>query len=123
MTKLMGDDMSIGDYMDLVMKKSMREALSEQSLDAVYRRLYFTNMVQRATNWEESDLDLDKDNRHRMSKEIADELIDMKGNGAYIYCLEKLANDTKAPRLWRAVLAYLDEHELNRKPKPEGEEK
>ena len=112
---------SMGEYMDSVVKESMREDASRKAFDAVYRRLYFTNMVQRATNWEDSNLYFDKNGRHRMSKEIADELIDMKGNSAYLYCLERIANDTKAPRLWRAVLSYLDEHELNRKP--EGEAK
>jgi len=47
--------------------------------------------------------------RHRMSKEIAEDLINEKGDGAYLHCLEKLTNDTSNPRLWRDVLTYLDE--------------
>lgn len=50
-----------------------------------------------------------KDERHRMSKEIAQELRDQMGNGAYLYCVEKLSNGTPQPRLWRDVLSWLDE--------------
>lgn len=50
-----------------------------------------------------------KDERHRMSKEIAQELRDQLGEGAYLYCVEKLSNDTANPRLWRDVLTWLDE--------------
>ena len=49
------------------------------------------------------------ESRHRMSKEIAEDLINEKGDGAYLHCLEKLTNDTSNPRLWRDVLTYLDE--------------
>ena len=49
------------------------------------------------------------ESRHRMAKEVAEELIADKGEQAYLFCLEKLANDTKAPKLWRDVLTYLDE--------------
>ena len=44
-----------------------------------------------------------------MAKEIAEELIDEKGEGAWFYCLEKLAGKTQSPQLWRDVLTYLDE--------------
>ena len=47
--------------------------------------------------------------RHRMSKEIAQELKEKMGNGAYLYCLERLSNNTEQPRLWRDVLTWLDE--------------
>ena len=47
--------------------------------------------------------------RHRMSMEIAQELKAQMGNGAYLYCLEKLSNNTEQPRLWRDVLSWLDE--------------
>ena len=47
--------------------------------------------------------------RHRMAKEIAEELLAEEGTDAYFYCVEKLANNTTAPRLWRDVLTYLDE--------------
>jgi hypothetical protein len=50
-----------------------------------------------------------KDERHRMSKEIAQELKEKMGNGAYLYCLERLSNNTENPQLWRDVLTWLDE--------------
>lgn len=56
--------------------------------------------------------------RHRMAKEIAEELLDeqrMKLDGdPYVYALEKLANNTQQPKLWRDVLSYLDEFELTK---------
>ena len=55
-----------------------------------------------------------KDERHRMSKEIAQELRDQMGGGAYLYCVEKLSNDTGNPRLWRDVLTWLDETETTK---------
>lgn len=51
------------------------------------------------------------DSRHRMSKEIAQELKEQMGNGAYLYCLERLSNNTQNPRLWRDVMSWLDEGE------------
>ena len=47
--------------------------------------------------------------RHRMSKEIAQELKEQIGAGAYLYCVERLSNGTDHPQLWRDVLAWLDE--------------
>lgn len=46
--------------------------------------------------------------RHRMSMEIAQELKAQMGDGAYLYCLERLSNNTEQPRLWRDVLYWLD---------------
>ena len=54
-------------------------------------------------------MNITPESRHRMSKEIAEELLEQHGAGAYLYCVEKLANDTHQPRLWRDVLTYLDE--------------
>lgn len=51
--------------------------------------------------------------RHRMSMEIAQELKAQMGDGAYLYCLEKLSNNTEQPRLWRDVLYWLDEGKTN----------
>lgn len=56
-----------------------------------------------------SHMSVTPESRHRMSKEIAEELLAVKGADAYFYCVEKLANNTSAPRLWRDVLTYLDE--------------
>ena len=47
--------------------------------------------------------------RHRMSKELAQELKEQMGDGAYLYCVERLSNNTDHPQLWRDVLAWLDE--------------
>jgi hypothetical protein len=44
-----------------------------------------------------------------MSKEIAQELKEQIGAGAYLYCVERLSNGTDHPQLWRDVLAWLDE--------------
>jgi hypothetical protein len=54
-------------------------------------------------------MNITPESRHRMAKEIAEELIAEKGAFAHFYCAEKLANDTQQPRLWRDVLSYLDE--------------
>ena len=55
-----------------------------------------------------------EDERHRMSKEIAQELKEKMGNGAYLYCLERLSNNTESPQLWRDVLDWLDETETTK---------
>jgi len=47
--------------------------------------------------------------RMRMSKELAQELKEQRGDGAHLYCVEKLSNGTEHPQLWRDVLAWLDE--------------
>ena len=57
---------------------------------------------------------LTEQSKHRMSKEIAQELKEQMGDGAYLYCLERLSNNTQNPRLWRDVLSWLDETETNK---------
>ena len=52
---------------------------------------------------------LTEQSKHRMSKEIAQELKDQFGDGAYLYCVEKLSNGTAQPQLWRDVSDWLDE--------------
>ena len=52
-----------------------------------------------------------QESRHRMSKEIAQELRQQMGDSAYLYCLERLSNNTESPQLWRDVLSWLDEGE------------
>ena len=47
--------------------------------------------------------------RHRMSKQLAQELKEQMNDGAYLYCVERLSNNTEHPQLWRDVLAWLDE--------------
>jgi hypothetical protein len=48
--------------------------------------------------------------RHRFSKEIAEELLLDEGvEGAYFYCVQRLARGTENDKLWRDVLTWLDE--------------
>ena len=51
------------------------------------------------------------DTRHRMSKELAQELRATTGDGAYLFCVEKLSGNTENPKLWRDVLTWLTETE------------
>ena len=112
--------------MDEAMRQAKEKWLEEQTLARYYKRMHFNNLVKRAEHMEEQGRHMNEfavslmetasqtkgltpESRHRMSKEIAEELLAEKGTGAYFYCVEKLANDTNAPRLWRDVLSYLDE--------------
>lgn len=112
--------------MDEAMRQAKEKWLEEQTLDRYYRKMHFNNLVSRATFMEERGEHVDESaigimehasgmkgltpqSRHRMAKEIAEELLKEHGAFAHFYCTEKLANDTNAPRLWRDVLSYLDE--------------
>jgi len=55
-----------------------------------------------------------QESKHRMSKEIAQELKEGMGDSAYLYCLERLSNNTENPKLWRDVLVWLDETETTK---------
>ena len=50
-----------------------------------------------------------KDERHRMSKEIAEELLHDLGDSAFVYCLERIENNAQNSQLWRDVLLWLGE--------------
>jgi hypothetical protein len=50
--------------------------------------------------------------RHRLSKELAQELRGQMGDGAYLFCVEKLSGNTERPELWRDVLTWLTETEI-----------
>ena len=52
-----------------------------------------------------------EENRHRLSKELAQELKGQMGDGAYLFCVEKLSGNTEQPKLWRDVLTWLTETE------------
>ena len=52
--------------------------------------------------------------RHRMSKEIAEELLRDMGDSAFVYCLERIENSAKNPQLWRDVLTWLTETETTK---------
>ena len=125
------------DYMTLVMEETKREALRQHSLDRYYRKMHLNSLITRATMMEKRGnhlkqhitrvtpkdmvmelkelaytMNVTTESRHRMAKEIAEELIAEKGEQAHLFCLEKLANDTNAPKLWRDVLSFLDEMEV-----------
>jgi len=55
-----------------------------------------------------------KESKHRMSKELAQELRDQMGDNAYLFCVEKLSNGTEQPQLWRDVLTWLTETETTK---------
>ena len=74
----------------------MNEPLTENSLKMTLREMAYSRGITPVS-------------RHRMSKEIAEELIAEKGDGAYFYCVEKLATNTQNPLMWRDVLTHLDE--------------
>ena len=63
-------------------------------------------------------VDASTTDRHRMAREIAQELIDQQrewsDSDPYVYALGKLANGTQQPKLWRDVLSYLDEFVLTK---------
>ena len=58
-----------------------------------------------------------QESRHRMSKELAEELKHQMGDGAYLFCVEKLSGNTEQPQLWRDVLTWLTEIDT---PAPAG---
>jgi len=55
-----------------------------------------------------------KESKHRMSKELAEELRHQMGDNAYLFCVEKLSGNTEQPQLWRDVLTWLTETETNK---------
>ena len=127
----------MSDYMDEAMREVKEEYLRQHTLDRYYRKMHFNNLVRRAESLPKNlvmqtykmttpippYLASGQENygmttnvvRHRFSKEIAEELLNDKQEFAYLYALEKLANDTHHPQLWRDVLLWLDEME-----KPNG---
>ena len=109
---------NLGSYMDACLRESQAEARAREIEDRVYRKIYLTNLIERAEKVNEPFVGIKEtayrltniaSKRHRMAKELAEELLAEKGDDAYFYCLEKLANNTQNPLLWRDVLTYLDE--------------
>ena len=124
------------DYMTKVMWDTKIEAMRQHTLDRYYQKMHLNNLISRATMMEERGNHLEEkkltaldmrvilseiagvqnittESRHRMAKEIAEELLADKGEQAHFYCVEKLAGETKSPKLWRDVLSFLDEMEAN----------
>ena len=104
--------------MDACIKESLAEAKAREIELAFHHKIYLTNLIERAEKVNEPFVGMKEtayrltnisEKRHRMAKEIAEELLTEKGEGAWFYCLEKLAGKTQSPQLWRDVLTYLDE--------------
>jgi len=110
---------NLGSYMDACLRESQAKANAKEVEDRIYRKLRLTNLINRAEKMNEQFVGIKEtayrltnipDKRHRMSKELAEELLVEKGDYAWFYCLEKLANDkVLAKSLWRDVLTHLDE--------------
>ena len=109
---------NLGSYMDACLRESQAEANAKEVEDRIYRKIYLTNLIERAEKVIEPVLGIKEtayrltnisEKRHRMAKEIAEELLTEKGERAWFYCLEKLAGKTQSPQLWRDVLTHLDE--------------
>ena len=117
-------------YIDEAMREARKDALEAQAEAKLYRKMHLYNLIRRAKYLEERGEHMEKptirsvgmelrelayamnvtpESRHRMSKEIAEELLVDKDDKAHFYALEKLANGTNTPQLWRDVLTYLDE--------------
>jgi len=120
--------------MDLVMQQTKKEWIEEQKLAKYYKRFHFNDLVARAERMgKETHLKglnegfakvayemkgVTKESRHRLSKEVAEELRELNGGKAFLYCVEKLSNGTQNPQLWRDVLTWLEE--LNNEPASAG---
>jgi hypothetical protein len=110
---------NLGSYMDACIKESQAEEKAKEFERVFHRKIYLTNLIERAEKVNEtaiqfremaSNRNITPVSRHRMSKELAEELLVEMGDRAYLYCLEKLANDkVLAKSLWRDVLTHLDE--------------
>ena len=101
--------------MDLAMEVAEQEWSERQREDKHYKRIYLNDLVRRAemtSNDGEKQLYSSDTNvviRHRMSRELALELLEEYGTGAYMFVLEKLANNSANAGMWRDVLIWLDE--------------
>lgn len=109
---------NLGSYMDECIRESLAEAKAREVERVFHHKIYLTNLIERAEKVNEPFVGMKEtayrltnisEKRHRMAKEIAEELRNEKGEGAWFYCLEKLAGKTQSPQLWRDVLTYLDE--------------
>ena len=114
--------------MDLVMQQTKKEWIELEREKRFHRRIHFHNLVSRAKRmgglnegFAEVAYEMKgvtKESRHRLSKEVAEELRELNGDKAFLYCVEKLSNDTRNPQLWRDVLTWLEE--LNNEPASAG---
>ena len=96
------------EYMD----EAIREGEEKARMDRVYNKLILKNKIRfceasySAITYPTSTI---RDSRQRMTKEIAQELIEQHGPMAALHCLEKLSNDTLQPQMWRDVMSWIIE--------------
>jgi hypothetical protein len=98
--------------MDEAMEESGREHKEQERMDRFYNKLVLQNKIifceksYAAIAFPMSEL---KESRQRMTKEIAQELIEWYGPMASLHCLEKLIDDASQPQMWRDVMSWIDE--------------
>lgn len=110
--------------MDACIKQSQAEEHAKFVEERIYRRLRLYNLIERAEKMTHPFMNIKEKayamtnipaQRHRLSKELTEDLLAEKGeDGAYMHCLERLANNTQNPALWRDVLTFLDEMKGNK---------
>lgn len=101
---MMTKTISFGAYMTKMMEDVTQELLEREVEDRYFKRMHFNNLVRRA------EFMGDVPARKRLSKQIAESLIESHGAFAHVYALEHVETDeTTNSQLWRDVLAYLDE--------------
>lgn len=87
----------------------LAEGLAEDRVQKLYLKLEFNNKVKTMVTGYDK---IPEERRIRMTKEIAETLIEEKGDAAYLYALEKLNTYDpmySRPEMWRDVLSWLDE--------------
>lgn len=100
------------EYMSEAMAEVDREEKEKQNMDRLYAILILKNKIlfcersYAAIAFPMSEL---KESRQRMTKEIAEELIAQHGPMAALHCLERLANNTPQPQMWRDVMTWITE--------------
>lgn len=94
----------MSNYMDLAMKEAKQEWLEEQRMVKHYKQIHLSNLIKRAEFMSEAPQN-PRAERHRLSKEIALEMLEQHGAFAYMMALEKHENSA----FWRDVLTWLDE--------------
>lgn len=100
------------EYVDEAMEYSDREHKEQESMDRFYNRFLLQNKIlfcersYAAITYPMFEL---KESRQRMTKEIAQALIEWYGPMAAVHCLEKLTNDAPQPQMWRDVMSWITE--------------
>lgn len=92
-------------YITEAMNEAKREHEEKSKLTKFYRLMHVENLIRRADHMG------DVPSRKRITREIAEELIALHGDFAYVHALEKLDGykSNEMTGLWRDVLTWLDE--------------